>query len=51
MAHAAIGYGVKFLDQEIETYANVTRTIHDAITSFSKDVRAGKQIKGGIPVK
>lgn len=51
MAHAAIGYGVKFLDQDIETYANVTRTIHDAITSFSEDVRAGKQIKGGIPVK
>ena len=51
MAHAAIGYGVKFLDQEIETYANVTRTIYNAIESFSKDVRAGQQIKGGIPIK
>ena len=51
LAHAAIGYGLKFLDSEVETYANVTRTIYDAIESFSKDVRAGKQIKGGIPIK
>jgi 3-methyl-2-oxobutanoate hydroxymethyltransferase len=51
LAHAAIGYGIKFLEQEVETYANVTRTIYEAIESFSKDVRAGRQIKGGIPVK
>jgi 3-methyl-2-oxobutanoate hydroxymethyltransferase len=51
MAHAAIGYGAKHLDEEIETYANVARITLDAITAFSEDVRAARQIKGGIPVK
>lgn len=51
MAHAAIGYGVKHLDEEIETYANVARITLDAITAYSEDVRAARQIKGGIPVK
>ena len=51
MAHAAVGYGIKFLDEEVETYANVTRTIFDAINEFSADVRAGRQIKGGVKVR
>ena len=51
MAHAAIGYGAKHLDEEIETYANVARITLDAITAYSEDVRAARQIKGGIPVK
>ena len=46
MAHAAIGYGARHLDEEIETYANVARITFDAITAFSEDVRAAKQIKG-----
>ncbi len=46
MAHAAIGYGAKHLDGDIETYANVAKTSFEALTSFSKDVRAGRQIKG-----
>ena len=46
MAHAAIGYGAKHLDGEIETYANVARITLDAITAFSEDVRAARQIKG-----
>ena len=46
MAHAAIGYGARHLDEEIETYANVARITLDAITAFSEDVRAAKQIKG-----
>ncbi|TDJ17128.1 MAG: 3-methyl-2-oxobutanoate hydroxymethyltransferase, partial [Gammaproteobacteria bacterium] len=49
--HAAIGYAAKHLDEEIETYANVARITLDAITAFSEDVRAVRQIKGGIPVK
>ena len=48
MAHAAIGYGAKHLDEDIETYANVARTTLDAITAYSKDVRAGRQIKGAV---
>jgi len=46
MAHAAIGYGVKHLDEDIETYANVARVSLDALTAFSEDVRAARQIKG-----
>jgi len=48
MAHAAIGYGVANLDQNITTYANVANITLEAISAFSKDVREGRQIKGGI---
>ena len=51
MAHAAIGYSAKHLDSDIETYANVAKISFDAITAFSADVRAAKQIKGAPPVK
>src|SRR5690242_1895308 len=50
MAHAAIGYAASALDSKIETYANVARITLDAITAYAGDVRAGRQIKGGIPV-
>jgi 3-methyl-2-oxobutanoate hydroxymethyltransferase len=50
MAHAAIGYAASALDSETETYANVARITLDAITAYAGDVRAGRQIKGGIPV-
>ncbi len=48
MLHAAIGYGVKHLDEEIDTYANVARTALDAVTAYRDDVRATRQIRGGI---
>ena len=51
MAHAAIGYGAMHLDEEIETYANVARIARDAITAFSEDVRAARQIKGAARAK
>jgi 3-methyl-2-oxobutanoate hydroxymethyltransferase len=50
MAHAAIGYAASALDSKTETYANVARIALDAITAYAGDVRAGRQIKGGIPV-
>jgi 3-methyl-2-oxobutanoate hydroxymethyltransferase len=50
MAHAAIGYAAGTLDAKTETYANVARIALDAITAYCDDVRAGRQIKGGIPV-
>jgi 3-methyl-2-oxobutanoate hydroxymethyltransferase len=50
MAHAAIGYAASALDEEPETYANVARITLDAITCYADDVRAGRQIKGGIRV-
>ena len=51
MAHAVIGYGASALDSNTETYANVARITLDAITAYVEDVRAARQIKGGIPVK
>ena len=51
MAHAAIGYAATALDAKTETYANVARITLDAITAYADDVRAARQIKGGIPVK
>jgi 3-methyl-2-oxobutanoate hydroxymethyltransferase len=50
MAHAAIGYAASALDSHTETYANVARITLEAITAYAGDVRAGRQIKGGIPV-
>jgi 3-methyl-2-oxobutanoate hydroxymethyltransferase len=51
MAHAVIGYAASALDSNTETYANVARITLDAITAYAEDVRAARQIKGGIPVK
>ena len=51
MAHAAIGYAASALESNVETYANVARITLDAITAYADDVRASRQIKGGIAVK
>jgi 3-methyl-2-oxobutanoate hydroxymethyltransferase len=51
MAHAAIGYVASALDSDAENYANVARITLAAITAYAEDVRAARQIKGGIPVK
>ena len=50
MAHAAIGYAASALDSKTEAYANVARITLDAMLAYTEDVRAGRQIKGGIPV-
>jgi 3-methyl-2-oxobutanoate hydroxymethyltransferase len=50
MAHAAIGYAASAIDNPPDTYANVARTTLDAITAYAKDVRAARQVAGGIPV-
>jgi 3-methyl-2-oxobutanoate hydroxymethyltransferase len=51
MAHAAIGYAASHLDGKTETYANVARVTLEALGAYAEDVRAGRQIRGGIPVK
>ena len=51
MAHAAIGYAASALDSKTESYANVARITLDALTAYAEDVRAARQIKGGIPVQ
>jgi 3-methyl-2-oxobutanoate hydroxymethyltransferase len=51
MAHAAIGYAASQIDAPSETYANVARIALEAIGAYTEDVRAGRQIKGGIPLQ
>jgi len=51
MAHAAIGYAASAIDSKPETYANVATITLQALGAFAEDVRAGRQIKGGIRVK
>ena len=51
MAHAAIGYSAKALDSDAENYANVAKTIFEALSALAEDVRAGRQIKGSPPAK
>jgi 3-methyl-2-oxobutanoate hydroxymethyltransferase len=46
LAHTAIGYGAKWLDSKVETYANTARLSLEAFTALIADVRAGRQIKG-----
>ncbi len=51
MAHAAIGYAASAIDGKPNTYANVAQITLDALSAYAEDVRAARQIKGGIPVK
>jgi 3-methyl-2-oxobutanoate hydroxymethyltransferase len=51
MAHAAIGYGAAALEGKSENYANVAKIALAALTAYTDDVRAGKQIKGAVPAK
>ena len=51
MLNAAIGYAAATLDNPPDTYAFVAQTAFDAIRELVDDVRAGRQIKGGIAVK
>lgn len=50
MAHAAIGYAASGLDNPPDTYANVAQITFDSISAYKDDVRAARQIKGGIPI-
>jgi 3-methyl-2-oxobutanoate hydroxymethyltransferase len=50
MATAAIGYSADGLDNPPDTYASVAQIAFDSITAYAEDVRAGRQIRGGIPV-
>jgi 3-methyl-2-oxobutanoate hydroxymethyltransferase len=50
MVNAAIGYAASAIDGAPDTYTNVARMTLDAITSYAEDVRAARQLPGGIPV-
>ena len=49
MAYAAIGYAASALDDTPDTYANVAKITYEAIAAYAEDVRASRQIRGGIP--
>ena len=46
---AAIGYQAAALDDAADRYANVAATAFAAVQALCDDVRAGRQIRGGIP--
>src|SRR3569833_1143709 len=50
MVNAAIVYAASYFYGSPETYTNVARMTLDAITSYAEDVRAARQLPGGIPV-
>jgi 3-methyl-2-oxobutanoate hydroxymethyltransferase len=50
MVTAALGYNEKWLDAEPDTYANVARIAYDGLSACAEDIRAGRQIRGGIKV-
>jgi 3-methyl-2-oxobutanoate hydroxymethyltransferase len=51
MAHAAIGYAASAVDNPPDTYANVAQVALDALSAYAADVRSGRQIRGGVPVR
>jgi len=51
MATAAIGYSAGNVGEEPDTYANVAQIAFDALTAYAADVRAGRQIRGGIKAR
>jgi 3-methyl-2-oxobutanoate hydroxymethyltransferase len=46
MAHAAIGYGIRYLDEPGETYANVAQIALRAISELSEDRRDQDALRG-----
>jgi 3-methyl-2-oxobutanoate hydroxymethyltransferase len=50
MATAAIGYNAANIDREPDTYLNVGKLAYDALSECAADIRAGRQIRGGIKI-
>jgi 3-methyl-2-oxobutanoate hydroxymethyltransferase len=50
MATAALGYSADNLDKEPDTYLNVALLAYDALSECAADIRAGRQIRGGIKI-
>ena len=48
MATAALGYNEKWLDSEPDAYSNIARIAHDGLAACAEDIRAGRQIRGGV---
>ncbi|NEK85954.1 3-methyl-2-oxobutanoate hydroxymethyltransferase [Blastococcus saxobsidens] len=50
MVNAAIGYAATALDGARDSYVNVAQLTLEAMTAYAEDVRAARQLPGGIPV-
>ncbi|GAB4079089.1 3-methyl-2-oxobutanoate hydroxymethyltransferase [Modestobacter muralis] len=50
MVNAAIGYAATALDGARDAYVNVAQLTLEAMTTYAEDVRAARQLPGGIPV-
>ena len=50
MTTAALGYSADNLDKEPDTYLNVALLAYDALSECAADIRAGRQIRGGIKI-
>ena len=46
MGFAAIGYLASALDDEVERYATVAKSVLEGLSALAEDVRAGRQIRG-----
>jgi 3-methyl-2-oxobutanoate hydroxymethyltransferase len=51
MAHAALGYGTRFLDQEADAYAQFTQLAQVGLAELIDDIRAARQIRGAPGAK
>lgn len=49
MVNAAIGYAASAIDGAPDTYVNVAQLTLQAMTAYAEDVRAARQLPGGIP--
>jgi 3-methyl-2-oxobutanoate hydroxymethyltransferase len=50
MVNAAIGYAASALEGAPDAYANVAQVTREAMSAYAQDVRASRQLPGGIPV-
>ena len=50
MVNAAIGYAASAIEGAPDTYVNVAKLTLEAMTAYAEDVRAARQLPGGIPV-
>jgi 3-methyl-2-oxobutanoate hydroxymethyltransferase len=50
MATAAVGYNAANIDREPDTYLNMGQLVYDALRECAADIRAGRQIRGGIKI-
>jgi 3-methyl-2-oxobutanoate hydroxymethyltransferase len=51
MAHAALGYGTRFLEHEADAYAQFSKLAEQGLAELIGDVRAGRQIRGAPGAK